>query len=418
MTSLAAADAPAAETRVSRRAERLLLPATFITNLGNSIQLTAASIVMLQSEHSTVAVGWLFVAFSVPATLLSLLFGPLVDRFDRRTLCLLCDLVSALVAAALPVWLLSGGAPNVGIYAVTFLLAAVGALFMPASNALIKERVADRRLGPFNANFEIATQAGTLLSTAIGGVLVQFYGAAPLFFFNAATFVASMACFGLMGRRIGRSDVTGAPLPVGAAPARAPLARLGLLYALGQPIVVVVNTLIVVLLLQTYNQKAGVLGVADSLAGVGAIAAATLYKWLSPRLPNLRIALGGYVLCGTLLALETHFGVWVFMALYPLGAMMFGTGRVAARTMLLHAVPENRAGRVFGTVNAFGLMVSVAATLAISRLVDHSTVQIGWTVLGTAVACTAVAAVALLWPTHGRPAPDPTLDPPAPVPAA
>ncbi len=418
MTSLAAADAPAAETRVSRRAERLLLPATFITNLGNSIQLTAASIVMLQSEHSTVAVGWLFVAFSVPATLLSLVFGPLVDRFDRRTLCLLCDLVSALVAAALPVWLLTGGAPNVGIYAVTFLLAAVGALFMPASNALIKERVADRRLGPFNANFEIATQAGTLLSTAIGGVLVQFYGAAPLFFFNAATFLASMACFVLMGRRIGRSDASGAPLPVGAAPVRAPLARLGLLYALGQPIVVVVNTLIVVLLLQAYNQKAGILGVADSLAGVGAIAAATLYKWLSPRLPNLRIALGGYVLCGTLLALETHFGVWVFMALYPLGAMMFGTGRVAARTMLLHAVPENRAGRVFGTVNAFGLMVSVAATLAISRLVDHSTVQVGWTVLGTAVACTAVAAVALLWGTHGRPAPDPTLDPPAPVPAA
>lgn len=418
MTSLAAADAPAAETRVSRRAERLLLPATFITNLGNSIQLTAASIVMLQSEHSTVAVGWLFVAFSVPATLLSLVFGPLVDRFDRRTLCLLCDLVSALVAAALPLWLLLGGAPNVGIYTATFLLAAVGAMFVPASNALIKERVADRRLGPFNANFEIATQAGTLLSTAIGGVLVQFYGAAPLFFFNAATFLASMACFVLMGRRIGRSDAGGAPLPVGAAPVRAPLARLGLLYALGQPIVVVVNTLIVVLLLQAYNQKAGVLGVADSLAGVGAIAAATLYKWLSPRLPNLRIALGGYVLCGTLLALETHFGVWVFMALYPLGAMMFGTGRVAARTMLLHAVPEDRAGRVFGTVNAFGLMVSVAATLAISRLVDHSTVQIGWTVLGTAVACTAVAAVALLWPTHGRPAPDPTLDPPAPVPAA
>lgn len=418
MTSLAAADVPAAETNVSRRAERLLLPATFITNLGNSIQLTAASIVMLQSEHSTVAVGWLFVAFSVPATLLSLVFGPLVDRFDRRTLCLLCDAISAVVALALPLWLLLGGAPNVGIYAATFLLAAVGAMFVPASNALIKERVADRRLGPFSANFEIATQAGMLLSTAIGGVLVQFYGAAPLFIFNAATFIASMLCFVLMGRRIGRSDVTGTPLPVSAAPIRAPLARLGLLYALGQPIVVVVNTLIVVLLLQTYSQKAGILGVADSLAGVGVIAAAALYKWVSPRWPNLRIALIGYVACGTILALETHFGVWVFMVLYPLGAMMFGVSRVAARTMLLHAVPENRAGRVFGTTNAVGLTFSVAATIGISRLVDRTTVQTGWVVLGVLIACLAVVAVALLWRTYGRPGPDPTLDPPAPVPAA
>jgi hypothetical protein len=93
-------------------------------------------------------------------------------------------------------------------------------------------------------------------------------------------------------------------------------------------------------------------------------------------------------------------------------------GRVAARTMLLHAVPENRAGRVFGTTNAVGLMFSVAATIGISRLVDHSTVQTGWSVLGAGVACTAVVAVALLWRTHGRPGPDPTLDPPAPAPAA
>ncbi len=407
-----------AETRVSRRAERLLLPATFITNLGNSIQLTAASIVMLQTAHSTLAVGWLFVAFSVPATLLSLVFGPLVDRFDRRTLCLLCDLTSAVVAAGLPLWLMLGGDPSMGIYTATFLLAAVGAMFVPASNALIKERVADGRLGPFNANFEIATQAGTLISTAIGGVLVQFYGAAPLFFFNAATFVASMVCFVLMGRRIGRADVTGAPLPVAAAPVHAPIAKLGLLYALGQPIVVVVNTLIVVLLLQTYHQKAGVLGVADSLAGVGVIAAAALYKWAGPRFPNLRIALVGYVLCGTLLATESHFGVWVFMLLYPLQAMMFGTGRVAARTMLLHAVPESRAGRVFGATNSVGLAFSVAATIGISRLADRTSVQVGWIVLGTLVACTAVVAVALLWRTHGRPGPDPTLDPPAPVPAA
>ena len=418
MTSLAAADRSAAEIPVSRRAERLLLPATFITNLGNSIQLTAASIVMLQSEHSALAVGWLFVAFSVPATLLSLVFGPLVDRFDRRTLCLLCDLVSALVALALPLWLVFGGAPAAGIYAATFLLAAVGAMFVPASNALIKERVADRRLGPFNANFEIATQAGMLLSTAIGGVLVQFYGATPLFVFNAATFVASMLCFVLMGRRVGRTDARGEALPVSAAPVHAPLAKLGLLYALGQPIVVVVNTLIVVLLLQAFNQKAGVLGVADSLAGVGVIAAAALYKWVSPRQPNLRIALAGYVLCGTILALETHFGVWAFMLLYPLGAMMFGVGRVAARTMLLHAVPEHRAGRVFGIVNSVGLAASVAATIGISRLVDRTTVQTGWSVLGLLEACAAILAVALLWRSHGRPALDPTLDPPAPAPAA
>jgi MFS family permease len=417
MSSLAATDAPLA-LRGSRRIERLLLPATFVTNLGNSIQLTAASIVMLQVAHSTLAVGWLFVAYAVPATLLSLLFGPLVDRFDRRTLCMISDCASAVVAVALPVWLLSGGSPMVGIYVVTALLAAIGAMFMPASNALIKERVLDSRLGPFNANFEIATQAGTLLSTAIGGVLVQFYGASPLFFFNGATYVASMGFFLVMGRRIGRTDVLGEPLPVTAAPVRAPLVRLGLLYALGQPIVVVVNTLIVVLLLQTFGQKAGVLGIADSLAGVGIIAAAALYKTVASRIPNLRIVLLGYVLCAIVLALEPRFGVGVFLLLYPVGALMFGIARVAARTMLLHAVPESIAGRVFGVTNAVGLAFSVAATVAIARLVDRTEVQNGYLALALIVACTTAIAVGLLWRQYGRPILDPTLDPPAPLPNA
>ncbi len=373
---------------------------------------------MLQVAHSTLAVGWLFVAFAVPATLLSLVFGPLVDRFDRRTLCMISDAASAVVAIGLPVWLLSGGEPMIGIYVVTALLAAIGALFMPASNALIKERVIDSRLGPFSANFEIATQAGTLLSTAIGGVLVQLYGASPLFFFNGATYVASMGFFLVMGRRIGRTDVLGEPLPVTAAPVRAPLARLGLLYALGQPIVVVVNTLIVVLLLQTFGQKAGVLGIADSLAGVGIIAAAALYKTVAARIPNLRIVLVGYVLCALVLALEPRFGVVPFIIMYPFGALLFGISRVAARTMLLHAVPESMAGRVFGVTNSVGLAFSVAATVLIARLVDRTTIQNGYLALALMVACTTAVAVGLLWKQYGRPIPDPTLDPVAPLPDA
>jgi MFS family permease len=397
------------------RAERLLLPATFVTNLGNSIQLTAASIVMLQTAHSAVAVGWLFVAFAVPATLLSLVFGQLVDRFDRRTLCMVSDLSSALVAVALPLWLLFGGASNLGIYAATFLLAAIGALFVPASNALVKERVADRRLGSFSANFEIATQAGTLLSTAIGGFLVQLYGATPLFFFNAATFVASLACFALMGRRVGHEAPREQPAATRTAAAAdgSPVARLGFLYALGAPIIAVNNTLIVVLLLQVYQQKAGVLGIADSLAGIGMIVAAALYKFISPKLPNLRIALLGYVLCAVVLATQSRFGILGFMVLYPLNALMFGLARIAVRAMLLHAVPENHAGRVFGVTNGVGLAFSVIATVSLSRLADRTDVQLSYVMLGLLIAVPAAIGVALLWRSHGRPSLDPALDPQA-----
>src|SRR5947199_71685 len=83
--------------------------------------------------------------------------------FDRRALSILADLVSAVSAFALPVWLWLHGPTSLGSYLANFLLACTAALFMPAINALIKERVADARLGVFNSRYEMATNAGMLL---------------------------------------------------------------------------------------------------------------------------------------------------------------------------------------------------------------------------------------------------------------
>jgi MFS family permease len=385
----------------SHRAERLLVPAAFITCLGNSIQLTAAALLVLQAERSTLAVGWLFIVVAIPQALLSLLFGRLADRFDRRWLCVACDLTGASAALVLPVWLLLGGPAGIGAYVSNFVLAIVAALFMPASNALIRERVRPERLGAFNANFEIATQAGTLLSTAVGGFMVQWFGAEPLFFFNAATFLASASCMLALGRRPAQAPVEQgvAAAGPGASPDGPPLARLGLLYALGNVVTTVWNTIIVVLVIEVLRQGAGVLGVVDALAGVGILLAAASYKWISPRMANLRLALVGYLSCAALLVLEP-FGLVGVVLCVPLAALAFGLARVAARTLLMSAVPHSHAGRVFGATNAFGLAFSVAVTLAISNVVDRTEVRYGFLMLALVVGATALATVAAL--RHAR----------------
>jgi MFS family permease len=380
--------------------EQLLLLAIFITSLGNSIQLTAASIVTLQTEGSAVAVGWLFVAFSAPPVLLSFYFGRLADRFDRRTLCILSDVGSTVIAIGLPVWLLLGLRADVGLYAATFGLAAMSALFLPASSALVKERVAESRLAPFNANFEMAFQAGTLLSTGIGGWFVQLFGARPLFFFNGATFVASILCFLAMGRRpsMPATDDAGT-LDVGhEAPAVTRRLRMGLgvLYALGHPVITVSNTLLVVLVIGTFREGAGVLGVVDALAGIGFFASAVLYKRLIRRVPDLRIALVGYLASAAFITLEPQFGVLGLMFLLPGGTITFGAARVACRTMLMRAIDERRAGRVFGAANAFGLSMSIVATIAIAELVDRTHAVWGFAALAALMVAVAAPTVVLV----------------------
>jgi MFS family permease len=84
------------------RSERLLIPAAFVTSLGNNVQIIAGALLVLRADHTISSVAWLFIAVAAPQVLLSPVFGRWADRFDRRRLCIGSDLASALVALALP----------------------------------------------------------------------------------------------------------------------------------------------------------------------------------------------------------------------------------------------------------------------------------------------------------------------------
>lgn len=88
----------------SRRAERLLVPAAFATALSNNVQLIVGALLVIREQQTMVAVGWLFIAVAGPQALLSPFFGRLADRFDRRTLWVGCDVVSAFTELLRWVW--------------------------------------------------------------------------------------------------------------------------------------------------------------------------------------------------------------------------------------------------------------------------------------------------------------------------
>ncbi|MEU1810663.1 MFS transporter [Micromonospora aurantiaca (nom. illeg.)] len=381
-----------------RRAERLLLPATFVTSLGNGIQLVASAILVFTTAGSALSVGWLFIAASVPPALLSLVFGRIADRYDRRTLCLIADVASALAALVLPVWLLLGGGSTPVAYLVSLSLAALSAMFMPASNALVKERVAPGRLVRFSAHYEIALQAGSLLSAAVGGLAIHLFGPTPLFFFNGVTFLVSALAMYLLGRGPAHTEraqpaATGTGTPTGRT--TAPLLRLGLLYATCTVLTMVGNTVLIVLVYQGFHRGAGIYGLVDALAGVGFVAAAALYTRLSARFGHLRIAVVCIVGCAVIVAVEPlHLAV--LLAGIPFAGALVGLARVATRSLLLASVSERRAGQVFGATNAAGLGLSAVVTVLVAAVADHTEIANAFYSLAVITAVITVVTAATL----------------------
>jgi MFS family permease len=394
---------PAAQYNVqrSRVAERLLIPAAFITTAGNAFQITAAAILVFRAGQSTLSVGWLFIAVSIPQVALSIVFGRMTDRFDRRTLSVLSDLISAATAFALPVWLWMHQSTTLGSYLCNFLLACSAALFLPASNALVKERVREERLVKYNAAFETATNAGMLLASSTAGFLVVVFGATPLFVFNAGTFILSAALTYFIGRKPEQPAESGtetkaaaqvdetadadaqeaaAPQTVAAPAARPvqpPIRRLGLLFTSGNINLMVANVILTALILRTFHQSAWLVGVTDALAGAGFIVGATCHGWIAKRFSSLQIAVGCSMVCCLTIVLEP-LGYIVLMCVIPFAGFFFVNFRIAARTMLMKASPQERVGRIFGEAQAFGLALGIAATLALSTLADSTSVPVAF----------------------------------------
>lgn len=390
----------------SRRAERLLVPAAFATALGNNVQLIIGALLMIREQQTMMAVGWLFIAVAGPQALLSPLFGRLADRFDRRALWIGCDVTSAALALGLPLWLACGGSPGPGIYGTNLALAVVGALFFPASSALIKERVPADRLRRFNARYEMGTQAGMLLSATIGGLSVQAFGAVPLLVFNAGTFVVSALCVAAVGRRPDRAPTaTAAGEPAPAAP-RGPLRmrRFILLYAQGSVVVTVFNALLPTAVIGELRLGAATFGTVDALGCLGFLAATGAYRIVSRRSPDLRIAVVGFLLCDVGLVLQSQFGIVGYLVGVPLGAFFFGQARIASRTMLMTSADDASVGRVFGLANGGGLAATVGVMFLVATVTDHSDTRYGFGVLAAlALLATLSAGLLLRSPAPARP---------------
>ena len=367
------------------RAERLLAPAAFVTALGNNVQLIAGALLVLRADRTMLSVGWLFIAVAAPQVLLSPVFGRWADRFDRRLLCVGSDLTSAVVALALPVWLWRGGAAGPGIYGANLALAVLSALFLPASSALIKERVPTGRLRRFNADYEVATQAGMFLSATVGGLCVQSFGAIPLLLGNAGTFVASAVCVLAIGPRSDLSPAASTerePDPASSTPAT-PLRsrRLAwqiLLFAQSSVVVTIFNALLPKLVIGEFHRGAGTYGATDAFGSLGFLTAAWSYRVLSRRFGDLRIALLGYLICDVAFVVQPDVGVAGLFPMVLLGAFLFGHARIASRNLLMSAVDPSRTGRVFGAANGGGLAATIAAMLVVAEITDHTDCTYGF----------------------------------------
>jgi ENTS family enterobactin (siderophore) exporter len=171
----------------SKSVVRRLAVARLISIAGGAAAYTALMFTVYRLTRSpTWLSATLFLTFGVSG-FIAPLGGALGDRFDRRKVMIVSDLLGvacfgAMAFATDDAWLLLG---------IAFVSAIVEAPFWSASGAAIPNLVNEEQLSWANGLVSLGRNAGIMVGPALGGMLVATIGPAWVFALNAATFGVS-----------------------------------------------------------------------------------------------------------------------------------------------------------------------------------------------------------------------------------
>ncbi|TAH50322.1 MAG: MFS transporter [Chloroflexota bacterium] len=168
----------------------LLWSAQLVSTIGSALTSLAASILVYRATGSALSVGLMLMATAAPSIVLGLVAGVFVDRWDRKRIMLLADVIRALLVLTIPFLVQSNVAY---LYVIVLLTSCVGQFFDPAQASVLPEVASDEELAAANSLMAISSFGATAVGFAASGLLAQF-SIELAFYLDALTFLISAAC--------------------------------------------------------------------------------------------------------------------------------------------------------------------------------------------------------------------------------
>ena len=191
---------------------RLLLSRS-TSSLGTQMQSVAIGWQIYALTHRALSLGLVGLAQFLPMLLLIFAAGHAADRFDRRRIAALCQIVEMLGAATLVAGSLLHALTPALIYGAVALLGAARAFELPAVQALLPTLVPATVFPRAAALYSSLFQTVTIVGPSVGGLL---YGLGPALPYeaSAAMFALASLCVSLV--RPGRASPEREPVSLGA----------------------------------------------------------------------------------------------------------------------------------------------------------------------------------------------------------
>jgi len=179
-----------------------LFLSTLLSLAGGRIHRIALLFVAYQETQNAVWISLILGAQFVASAILGPLLGPLVDRYDRRTLMALSNLARAFLIACIPLFAI-GSLPMLMVIAL--LTAAFESMYYSASNSAIPDIVPESALDSANGLMMFVQRFSEIALVALAGVLVASAGPAPAFWIGSISYLLAAGLLMALPRLFGKA---------------------------------------------------------------------------------------------------------------------------------------------------------------------------------------------------------------------
>lgn len=156
--------------------------------LGDAMSRVALTWFVYETTGSAEALGWLMLAYTGPVVLGGLVAGSLLDRFDRRKVMLVDNLVRGVAIALVPVLHALGVLQLWHIYVVAAVYGSLMMVSLAGGPALIPSLVRKEQLATANALEMLTFTLGGVLGPMLAGLLISGVGAPYVLVFDALSY--------------------------------------------------------------------------------------------------------------------------------------------------------------------------------------------------------------------------------------
>ncbi len=334
---------------------RLFFIGQLISLIGNWVNSTAEGWLVYQLTGSTALLGVVAAASTGPMLFLSTWGGWIADRYPKRTVLVITQVVSMLLSLLLAFLVWSGHVQPWQIIAVAALGGVVMAFDMPARQSFVIEMTSRADLPNAIALSSSMVNGARIIGPALAAVLMARFGMASCYLIDGLSFIAVI--IGLLAMRLPKHVHHPEP------GSKLDHALGGFRYVWNHPRVLTILTLFAVVGIFGWSYAVlmpafarDVLGLGESgygalltASGAGALCGALCVTAASAKFTPRKLALGGvwiFSLMLTLFAMNRNFHLALpLLAGAGFGLMLFlSTSNSALQT----SVPDEMRGRVMG----------------------------------------------------------------------